>query len=1165
MASQTNGLHHFERFSELPIILEIPVHDGGGEESVELPLEDLPSDDTTELCTLLENEHAARTYWVTIALAYAKQNQLDNAIDVLDQGFKTLREGPGIDNNRDKASYLSALCWMYMWKTRESPRLRPEGERIKTKEDYLAMANSKLNELARLSPSYSTLQLARGVLSLLKASIPSQSRSGPSAMDTSDRERSDNLRVALNCFEATLRANNRNFMALFGKARVHYSTGDYQEALKVYQDILSHAPHLNDPDPRIGIGCCFWQLGFKEDAKLAWDRALEVNPDSKQANILLGIYWLQHSSQHPTNHPDFINDYKKAMSLYTQKAFKTDEKMPLACSTFAAYFQMRHAWDSVEKLSARSIQYTDVNAIASDGWYLIARKAHQESDYVKAQESYIKSDQARGGDEKGYVPAKFGAAQIQVLLSDHDGAKFRLDKLNNQVKTVESQTLLGTLLSETIFGTKPTNSNKEEMQAQRKKAVSLLESVRSTWKDPKKQTSPDISVLLSLARLYELDSPEKSLLCLKHVEEIELEAVSEDMINGDTEDEVDIKQAKRELLPPELLNNLGCFHYSIDKFTEARDYFQTALNACLKAKDKDGIVDTDALVTSISYNLGRTYEVQGLLDEAQAVFEGLVARHANYSDALARLAFISFQKNADSGSEHVKALLGRDSANMDVRALYGWLLNRTKRRVQSVSDDAEQKHGKATLTTFDKYDQYVLTSMGNIWLASAREMRREEDKERRRKAYERAMDFFGVALQHDPNNAYAAQGVAIVLAEDKKDYTAAVQIFTNVRETMKDATVYMNLGHVFCELKQFKKAIENYELALEKKERVSEVAVLSALGRAWYHRGRQEKDIVAFKKSLDYSKRVLENGPDQSHYQFNVAFVQFHIAQHLCSVPVAQRTLEDVETASADLESAIESLFTLSKHPTPPYPRSDLEQRANMGRTLTRQLERALNDQKSFTEQNSARLAAARDARAAEVKRREEEKKAAEQEAEQRKAKIQEERQKILERDRLIAEQRAEEDKRHNDGEMTTDTETGERKKRVKAKRTPGTGGGRKRRSKGGEADIVSDGHLSADEGKSDEDGEGGSKPKTKPKKRRLVQQSKKNSKFKSSEMIEDSDEEAGMLDGEEAVNAPSPESSVILTPAAVSEEEDGGEEQSVQRRDKKRSRVIEDDDDDDE
>lgn len=30
------------------------------------------------------------------------------------------------------------------------------------------------------------------------------------------------------------------------------------------------------PDPRIGIGQCFWNLKMKSDARAAWERALEL-------------------------------------------------------------------------------------------------------------------------------------------------------------------------------------------------------------------------------------------------------------------------------------------------------------------------------------------------------------------------------------------------------------------------------------------------------------------------------------------------------------------------------------------------------------------------------------------------------------------------------------------------------------------------------------------------------------------------------------------------------------------------------------------------------------------------------------------------------------------------------------------------------------------------
>lgn len=84
-------------------------------------------------------------------------------------------------------------------------------------------------------------------------------------------------RQALKCFDDALKASqNKNMMAWLGRARAHFSLGRYADALHGYQHVLEHAPDLSDPDPRIGIGCCFWALGFKDDAKAAWQRALEV-------------------------------------------------------------------------------------------------------------------------------------------------------------------------------------------------------------------------------------------------------------------------------------------------------------------------------------------------------------------------------------------------------------------------------------------------------------------------------------------------------------------------------------------------------------------------------------------------------------------------------------------------------------------------------------------------------------------------------------------------------------------------------------------------------------------------------------------------------------------------------------------------------------------------
>jgi RNA polymerase-associated protein CTR9 len=844
-----------KRFSDIPSAIDIPVQGEDDDQAVEVDLEDL-LDDPTELCTLLENEGAARTYWMTVSLAYAKQKKVDHAIEMLIKGGQAMRGG-----QKEKLSMLSCLCWMYLWKSREAPRIPPEGGLVseaKTKEYYLQLSTSTLNEALRINPAFPPLFLARGVLQLLKASLQPPSKSAvPGAIDP---EKSEILRASLKSFEDAIRVSQgRNMMAVLGKSRALFSLGKYAEALEGYQEALHKMPDLIDPDPRIGIGCCFWQLGFKDDAKTAWERALEINPDSKIANILLGLFYLESSAHVQINSPEFINLYRTAMTVYTQKAFKADKDLPLTCATFAGYFLSRKSLSNVDNLAHKAIQHTDVNAIASDGWYLLARKEHYDDNYELAKDYYGRADEARGGIDRGFLPAKFGAAQLAVLKGDFAEAKLRLEKIIQQSKNVEAMSLLGTLYAEEVF-TNQQSAIKEDKSAEFKKAIGYLEAVRTAWKDAKKNLIPDASVLLNLARLYETEQPEKSLQCLQQVEQIEFDQVPEDERPEDPEEAEAFKNTLRESMPPQLLNNMGCFYYQAEKYDQAREMFQAALNACIKIGENQEEIDSDALVTTISFNLGRTYEANGLLDEASAVYEGLLARHSDYTDARTRLAYIALRQSpTEDGPKAIGKLYADSSADLEVRALWGWYLGRvhSRKRTGNIQDDPELRHYKHTLQNYEKHDRYALIGMGNLYLMTAREMRRDTDQEKQKRTnmYVKAVEFFDKALQLDPKNAYAAQGIAIALVEDKKDYKTALSIFVKVRDTVKDPSVYVNLGHIFAELRQYSKAIEHYEAALSK-DRAHDAQILACLGRTWLAKGRAEKSLQAFKNALEYSQKV---------------------------------------------------------------------------------------------------------------------------------------------------------------------------------------------------------------------------------------------------------------------------------------------------------------------
>jgi RNA polymerase-associated protein CTR9 len=127
-----------------------------------------------------------------------------------------------------------------------------------TKEALQQQAVSAINEAARINPT--------SILQLLNTGIQRLETAG------TDKASADQI---LRTFEEVLRQKPNNVIALLGKARVHFSRSQFAIALRLYQKALTLRPDMQ-PDPRIGIGQCFWSLKMKEDAKRAWERALEL-------------------------------------------------------------------------------------------------------------------------------------------------------------------------------------------------------------------------------------------------------------------------------------------------------------------------------------------------------------------------------------------------------------------------------------------------------------------------------------------------------------------------------------------------------------------------------------------------------------------------------------------------------------------------------------------------------------------------------------------------------------------------------------------------------------------------------------------------------------------------------------------------------------------------
>jgi RNA polymerase-associated protein CTR9 len=143
-ANGTNGVTTSfppARFSAVPQMLSIA---GGAETGdiydIEVSLEeDIMPTDPYELCAMLETERASRTDWMNVAVAYAKHKKVDLAIEILTKGNIVFAHG----RSEDRLGIYNALCWLYLLKCREAPRVKPGKATFSAHAEYAAANRSR--------------------------------------------------------------------------------------------------------------------------------------------------------------------------------------------------------------------------------------------------------------------------------------------------------------------------------------------------------------------------------------------------------------------------------------------------------------------------------------------------------------------------------------------------------------------------------------------------------------------------------------------------------------------------------------------------------------------------------------------------------------------------------------------------------------------------------------------------------------------------------------------------------------------------------------------------------------------------------------------------------------------------------------------------------------
>ena len=191
-----------------------------------------------------------------------------------------------------------------------------------------------------------------------------------------------------------------------------------------------------------------------------------------------------------------------------------------------------------------------------------------------------------------------------------------------------------------------------------------------------------------------------------------------------------------------------------------------------------------------------------------------------------RAHILSNMQQANEAHSLLKDSLASQSSNLNLRAYYTYFL------IQSNGSRAAREFVFGTLRDHDKHDLYALCAAGWLHYHQARESRDMSAKgvEERRVFFRRSAEFYEKALGLDPLCAVAAQGLAIVTAEDalgtlggvlppgpapdeaqRRAMNArdALEVFAKVRESTNDGSVYVNMGHCYFARDEFDRAIES--------------------------------------------------------------------------------------------------------------------------------------------------------------------------------------------------------------------------------------------------------------------------------------------------------------------------------------------------------------------
>ncbi|KAJ3019766.1 protein required for normal CLN1 and CLN2 G1 cyclin expression [Thoreauomyces humboldtii] len=960
--------------------IDIPIGQAG--EVLEVSRKDLQENESF-VFSILNDEVVALRVYLDIALEYWKQGLKRQFMEAARSGLRRAKKAPDAKEKAYHLLLLNLLASYFIEEAKNGKDLDTTPDAMSANECIIE-ATTLLNDALMLEKMDAFAIVASGNIRLFR------------------KEYSE----ALSAFEGALTSDANCIPALLGQATVRFATGQPRKALELYQKVLRLKPDMQ-PDVRVPIGICYYHLYAPTQARRAFKRALDLNPNNADALMLLSILDWNHCRK--TGKDEAIAEtIATEANTALLKVFRQNSAHPLFSCQMAQRKLIQKDYARAERYADRAFQNTTTPSLQAEAMFCKAKALWAQNSFKEATKCLGEAAALNPNS----MPVQFALASGYAQQGQFESACQCLEAiLAKEPDNTEVLVRLASLYSQSA--------------SHRVRATSLFESalknggktvggIPSTQQD---DLMGNPETLLDMARALEHSNLKRSL---------ELHVKAYHTLLG--------RDGK---LPAELYNNIGVFCHILGEgyapatsakvMPEARAYADTitggaesditlndaAGDTAFKIDMLDAILTSDELwckenllyiagevltnaiarsteefrtdakrarmnQVTIKYNLARVQESLGHTNRAVRIHEEILAQHPAYADSRLRLGIIylgqeDFLKAIDTFTMVVDA----DPKSAPARLHLGRAYLMADRKI-----DAKRTFD-AVLKSIDNHSIPALVALAHVQLGLARAAR--HDPKEREDWILRAHRLYDATLKADNLNVPAAVGMGIILAESGFLQDAR-SVFAQVEQaTGNNPAVAVNLAHVILALdeKDAKTAIPLYEKAI-KKGYSRDPYVLAALSRAYYILARERKDDLSMKRSLHCIEQAVRINPSDSAMIFNLALVKQQMAGVLNDQPIEKRDLSAMHIAMDGINTAerlLEALAARTPESRPNYSLEHAIQRRDYCKDVRKLSEKKIHETTTLERQREERKEAIRDEQRAreEQKRLEKEEESARQ------------------------------------------------------------------------------------------------------------------------------------------------------------------------------------------